>query len=144
MQRSSALTREFLLTTSELAKLKRVPLELSQNRREFALKDFKLPLALVICWTQQQHQVGILCVLGDHTRLFPFRGGAAVSHGSSAAGEISLDIVLRIDGLLALTLWEIVIDVLNPSLGIMREATLCTTTKGDVFVQEGSRRTSDP
>ena len=39
---------------------------------------------------------------------------AAVSRGSTEAGVISLDAVLRIDGIPALGLWDIVTDVLEP------------------------------
>ena len=48
------------------------------------------------------------------THLCQFHGHGAVSHSSTEAEVISLDTVLRMEGLLALTLWDIVTDVLEP------------------------------
>ena len=60
---------------------------------------------------------GILCIFGSRTFLFPLVGCAkkkqtSVCHRSTESEIISLDAGLRMDGILALDLWDVVIEVL--------------------------------
>ena len=48
-----------------------------------------------------------------------------VSHSSTEANVTSLDAGLRMEELPALTLWNLVIDVLEPLLILSQEETLC-------------------
>ena len=59
---------------------------------------------------------GTLCVFGCHTFVplsWMCKKQISVSHGSTESEVISLDAGLRMDGLLALDLWDIVIEVLR-------------------------------
>ena len=57
---------------------------------------------------------GTLCIFGSHT-LVPIswmcKKQTAVSHGSTESEIISLDAGLRLDGLLALELWDLLVTV---------------------------------
>ena len=59
---------------------------------------------------------GTLCVFGSHT-LVPIswmcKKQACVSHSSAEAENISLDAGLRTDGIPALDLWDLIIEVLH-------------------------------
>ena len=59
---------------------------------------------------------GILCIFGSHT-FVPIsrmcRKQTSVSHSSTEADIISLDAGLRMDGIAALTLWDLVIEVFH-------------------------------
>ena len=59
---------------------------------------------------------GTLCVFGSHT-LVPIswmcKKQTAVSHSSTESEIISLDTGLRLDGLLALELWDLIVSVLG-------------------------------
>ena len=59
---------------------------------------------------------GILCIFGSHTFVpisWMCRKQAAVSHSSTESEIISLDTGLRLDGLLALELWDLIVSVLG-------------------------------
>ena len=59
---------------------------------------------------------GVLCIFGSRT-LVPIswmcKKQTSVSHGSKVSEFVSLDAGLRMDGLLALDLWDVVIEVLR-------------------------------
>ena len=59
---------------------------------------------------------GILCIFGSHT-FVPIsrmcKKQSSVSHSSTEAEIISLDTGLRMDGIPALTLWDLVIEVFH-------------------------------
>ena len=76
---------------------------------------FKIQILLVILRTQLQPQ-DESCVLLELKHLFPSVGckkQTAVSHSSTESEMISLDDGFRMDGLFALDLWDIVIEVLR-------------------------------
>ena len=59
---------------------------------------------------------GTLCVLGSHTYVpisWMCKKQTAVSHSSTESEIISLDTGLRLDGLLALELWDLIVSVLG-------------------------------
>ena len=59
---------------------------------------------------------GTLCVLGSHTFVpisWMCKKQTAVSHSSTESEIISLDTGLRLDGLLALELWDLIVSVLG-------------------------------
>ena len=61
---------------------------------------------------------GTLCVLGSHTFVpisWMCKKRTAVSHSSTESEIISLDTGLRLDGLLALELWDLIVSVLGNS-----------------------------
>ena len=65
----------------------------------------------------------MLCVFGDHTFVavsWLCKKQTVASHSSTEAEVMSLDTGLRMEGLLALTLWDIVIDVLEPNVSRAR------------------------
>ena len=82
---------------------------------------------------------GVLCIFGSRT-FVPISGmckkQTSVSHSSTESDTISLDAGLRMDGLLALDLWNVVIAVLrstnstktqtNPASGNRRETGNCS------------------
>ena len=59
---------------------------------------------------------GTLCIFGSHT-LVPMswvcKKQTAVSHSSTESEIMSLDTGLRLDGLLALELWDLIVSVLG-------------------------------
>ena len=77
---------------------------------------FKTQTLLEILRTQHQPQEVVLCILGSRT-FVPVRWmckkQTSVSHSSTESEIISLDAGLRMDGLLALDLWDMVIEVLR-------------------------------
>ena len=59
---------------------------------------------------------GTLCVFGSHTFVpisWMSKKQTAVSHSSTESEIISLDTGLRLDGLLALELWDLIVSVLE-------------------------------
>ena len=57
---------------------------------------------------------GTLCVFGSHTFVlisWMWKNQTSVSHSSTESEIISLDAGLRLDGLLALELWDLVVSV---------------------------------
>ena len=71
---------------------------------------------------------GVLCIFGSHTFVpisWKCKKQTSVSHSSTEAEIISLDAGLRMDGIPALTLWDLVIEVFhsvpNKTEGPMRE-----------------------
>ena len=59
---------------------------------------------------------GTLCIFGSHTFVpisWMCKKQTSVSHGSAESEIISLDIGLRLDGLLALEFWELIVSVLG-------------------------------
>ena len=63
--------------------------------------------------------IGILCIFGRHTyvpRSWMCKKQTSVSHSSTEAEVISLDAGLRMDGIPALDLWDLVIEVFHSSL----------------------------
>ena len=59
---------------------------------------------------------GTLCVFGSHTFVpmsWMCKKHTAVSHSSTESGIISLDTGLRLDGLPALELWDLIVSVLG-------------------------------
>ena len=62
--------------------------------------------------------VGLLCIFGSHTFVpisWMCKKQTSVSHGSTEAEIISLDAGLRMDGIPALDLWDLVIEVFRSS-----------------------------
>ena len=61
---------------------------------------------------------GLLCILGSHTfvpKSWICKKQTSASHGSREAEIISLDAGLRMDGIPALDLWDLVIEVFHSS-----------------------------
>ena len=61
---------------------------------------------------------GILCIFGSRTFVptsWTCKKQTSVSHSSTEAQKISLDAGLRMDGIPALDLWDLVIEVFNSS-----------------------------
>ena len=59
---------------------------------------------------------GILCIFGSHTFVpicWMCKKQTSISHSSTEAERISLDAGLRMDGIPALTLWDLVIEVFH-------------------------------
>ena len=59
---------------------------------------------------------GTLCIFGSHTFVpisWMCKKQTGVSHSSTESEIISLDIGLRLDGLLALELWDLIVSVLG-------------------------------
>ena len=68
--------------------------------------------------TENQHQEGILCTFGSHTFVpisWMCKKQTSVSHSSTEAEVISIIAGLRMDGIPALTLWDLMIEVLRSS-----------------------------
>ena len=62
---------------------------------------------------------GTLCIFGSHTFVpvgWMCKEQTSVSHSSTESEIISLDVGLRMDGITALDLWDLVLDVLHPKL----------------------------
>ena len=86
--------------------------------------------------------VEVLCIFGSHTSVplsWMCKKQTSVSHSSTGSEIISLDAGLRMDGLLALDLWDMVIEVLrstnnNARQGRFAQRDLCGT--GDHFINK--------
>ena len=76
---------------------------------------FKTPILQDILRIQNLTSGGTLCIFGSHTFVpisWMCQKQTGVSHSSTGSEIICLDARLRMDGLLALDLWDIVIEVL--------------------------------
>ena len=76
----------------------------------------KTQILLATLRTQNQLRERILCMFGSRTFVtirWMCKKQTSVSHGTTASEIISLDAGLRMDGLLALDLWDVVIEVLR-------------------------------
>ena len=76
---------------------------------------FKTLTSQEILKIQNLHQVEHLCVFGSHTFVpvsWMCKKQTAVSHSSTESEIISLDTGLRLDGLPALELWDLIVSVL--------------------------------
>ena len=83
---------------------------------------FKTPILREILRIQKSTSGGTLCIFGSHTFVptsWMCKKQAAVSHSSTESEIISLDAGLRLDGLPALELWDLIVSV----LGNMTETT---------------------
>ena len=82
-----------------------------------SLDCFKTVILQEISKTQNQHQEKlILCIFGIHTFVptsWMCKKQTSVSHSSTKAEIISLDAGLRMDGIPALDLWDLVIAFLT-------------------------------
>ena len=71
-----------------------------------------------------------MCIFGSRTFVpvsWMCKKQTAVSHGSTESGIMSLDAGLRMDGLPALDLWEVVIEVLRSSTSDPSSGNRCET-----------------
>ena len=105
----------------------------------------KTQILLATLRTQNQLREGILCMFGSRT-FVPIRWmckkQASISHSSTESEIISLGAGLRMDGLLALDLWDVVIEVLrstnntktpiNPPTGNRCETGDCSRNTSEV------------
>ena len=70
---------------------------------------------------------GVLCIFGSRTFVpvsWMCKKQTSVSHSSTESEIISLDAGLRMDGLLALDLWDIAIEVLRSTNNTARQSKL--------------------
>ena len=77
---------------------------------------FKTPILRQIYEDSKSTSGGTLCVFGSHTFVpisWMCKKQTAVSHSSTESEIISLDTGLRLDGLLALELWDLIVSVLG-------------------------------
>ena len=65
--------------------------------------------------TQNQHQMDFLCNFGSQTFVPRSKKRTSVSHSSTEAELLSLDAGLHMDGIPALDLWDLVIEVFHSS-----------------------------
>ena len=75
---------------------------------------FKILISLETWQTQESASGGVLCIFGRQTFVpvtWSCKKQTGVSHSSAEAEIISHDAGLRMDGFLALSLWNPVIDV---------------------------------
>ena len=79
---------------------------------------FKTQTLLAILRTQKSTSGGVLCIFGSRTFVlvsWMCKKQTAVSHSSAESEIISLYAGFRMDGLLALDFWDVVIEVLRSS-----------------------------
>ena len=101
----------------------------------------KTQILLATLRTQTQLREGILCIFGSRTFVamsWMCKKQASVSHSSTEPEIVSLNAGLRMDGLLALDLWDVVTEVLrstnntktpiNPATGNRCETGDCSRT----------------
>ena len=77
---------------------------------------FKTPILREILRTQKYTSGGTLCVFGSHTFVpisWMCKKQTSVSHSSTESEIISLDAGLRLDGIPALDLWDLIVLVLG-------------------------------
>ena len=77
-----------------------------------------------------------LCIVGDRTFVpvsWLCKRQTAVSHSSSEAEVISLDAALRMEGIPAILLWELILDVLNPQESIDTAERRVNTPKQSIW-----------
>ena len=80
------------------------------------LDCFGAPIMQETLKTRSQHQEEILCIFGSHTFVpisWMCKKQTSVTHSSTEAEIISLDAGLRMDGIPALDLWDLVIEVFH-------------------------------
>ena len=83
---------------------------------------------------------GVLCIFGSHTfvpRIWMCKKQTSVSHSSTKAPIISLDASLRMDGIPALTLWDMVTEPNNTD-GPKRELRGNLSAKHNKHAETGS------
>ena len=88
--------------------------EIQHNNAD--LDCFKTLILQEISKTQKQHQEGSCVCFGSHTFVpisWMCNKPTSVSHSSTEAEIISLDAGLRMDGIPAFTLWDLVIEVFH-------------------------------
>ena len=76
---------------------------------------------------------GVLCIFGSRTFVpisWMCKKQTSVSHSSTESEIISLDAGLRMDGLLALDLWDLVIEVLGTTHRISKPTQACKRETG--------------
>ena len=81
---------------------------------------FKILTLLGTLKIQNPTSGGVLCIFGSRTFVplsWMCKKQTAVSHSSTESEIISLDAGLRMDGSLALDLWDVVIEVLHETQG---------------------------
>ena len=86
------------------------------SAKQCRLDCFKTRTSREILKIQKSTSVGILCIFGSHTFVpisWMCEKQTSVSHSSTEAEIISLDAGLRMDGIPALTLWDLVIEVFH-------------------------------
>ena len=111
----------------------------------------KTQILLATLRTQNQLREGILCIFGSRTFVpisWMCKKQASVSHSSTESEIISLDAGLRMDGLLAFDVWDVVIEVLrstnntttpiNPATGNRCETGNCSRNTSKL-AQKGNR-----
>ena len=82
--------------------------------------------------TQNQQQARVLCILGNRTFVpisWMCKKQTSVSHSSTESEIISLDAGLRMDGLPAIDLWDLVIEVLGTIHNIPKQTQACTRNR---------------
>ena len=91
--------------------------------------SFKIQTLQVILKTQNQHQAEF-CAFLEVEHVVPIswmcKKQTSVSHSSTESETISLDAGLRMDGLPALDLWDVVIEVLGTTHKIPKPSQACT------------------
>ena len=88
---------------------------------------FKTQILLVTLRTENQPRVKFLCILGSRTFVtisWMCKKQTSVSHRSAESEIMSLETELRLDGLLALDLWDMVIEVLRSTNNTARQSRL--------------------
>ena len=94
---------------------------------------FKIQTLQEILKTPNQHQAEFCAFLGSR-KFVPIswicKKQTSVSHSSTESEIISLDAGLRMNGLLALDLWELVIEVLGMNLRIPKPTQACARETG--------------
>ena len=88
--------------------------EMQQNIVD--LDYFKILILQEIPKTQNQHQEEHLCIFGSHTFVtisWMYKKQTSVSHSSTVPEIISLDEGLRMDGIPALILWDLVVEIFH-------------------------------
>ena len=99
---------------------------------------FKIPILQEILRIQNLHQVERYAFFGSHTFVpisWMYKKQTAVSHSSTESEIISLDTGLRLDGLLALELWDLIVAVLGNTNQSHKE-------RGDPFVNKREVRST--
>ena len=94
---------------------------------------FKIQTLQGILKTQKSTSGGVLCIVGSRTFVpisWMCKKQTAVSHSSTESEIISLDAGLRMDGLPALDLWDLVIEVLGMNHRIPKPTQACTRETG--------------
>ena len=86
--------------------------ETLQNKADY----LKTPILREILRTQKSASGGVLCIFGSHTFVptsWMRQKQTSVSHSSFESEIISLDARMRLDGIPALDLWDLIVLVLG-------------------------------